>query len=56
MMWPIWNGPFAYGSAVVTNNVRDEVAGMRILCWDARREIANSSKRHVCAGRGDTGG
>src|SRR5882672_4990480 len=23
MMWPIWNGPFAYGSAVVTNSRRD---------------------------------
>jgi hypothetical protein len=22
MMWPMWNGPFAYGSAVVTNSVR----------------------------------
>src|SRR6267142_310313 len=23
MMWPIWNGPFAYGRAVVTNSRRD---------------------------------
>ena len=22
MMWPMWNGPLAYGSAVVTNSVR----------------------------------
>ena len=22
MMWPMWNGPLAYGSAVVTNRVR----------------------------------
>jgi hypothetical protein len=29
MMWPMWNGPFAYGSAVVTNSVRAGVAGMR---------------------------
>jgi hypothetical protein len=23
MMWPMWNGPFAYGSAVVTNSLRE---------------------------------
>ena len=22
MMWPMWNGPFAYGNAVVTNSLR----------------------------------
>ena len=29
MMWPMWNGPFAYGSAVVTNSLRaagDDIA------------------------------
>ena len=24
MMWPMWNGPFAYGSAVVTNSFRGD--------------------------------
>ena len=23
MMWPMWNGPFAYGSAVVTKSLRE---------------------------------
>jgi hypothetical protein len=23
MMWPMWNGPFAYGNAVVTKSFRD---------------------------------
>jgi hypothetical protein len=32
------------------------VAGMRILNGEARRGIANSSKRHVGADRGDAGG
>ena len=27
MMWPMWNGPLAYGSAVVTNSVRCDTAG-----------------------------
>ena len=25
MTWPMWNGPFAYGSAVVTNSFRRDV-------------------------------
>ena len=27
MMCPMWNGPLAYGSAVVTNSVRGDTAG-----------------------------
>ena len=29
-MWPMWNGPFAYGSAVVTNSRR---RGVDIRAW-----------------------
>jgi hypothetical protein len=25
MMWPMWKGPFAYGSAVVTNSLRERM-------------------------------
>ena len=29
MMWPMWNGPFAYGKAVVTKSFRAAMEGRR---------------------------
>src|SRR4029078_2567285 len=53
MMWPIWKGPFAYGSAVVTNSFRcveldNAVAaaadiGKTLQCAG---ESTNSNKKH----------
>ena len=36
MMWPMWNGPFAYGSAVVTNSLR----GVDGTAEDMRQDLA----------------
>jgi hypothetical protein len=40
MMCPMWNGPFAYGNAVVTNSFRGDAMDMRAFLpnlWESTR-------------------
>jgi hypothetical protein len=46
MMWPMWNGPFAYGKAVVTNSVR-RAAGIEDLAGSG--DAVDSSKASAFA-------
>jgi ATP-binding protein involved in chromosome partitioning len=55
-MWPIWNGPFAYGSAVVTKSLRDMLkpetcAGKGgILAYTLRMPPSEADVRSALAG------